>query len=363
VVVATACAPATHDRGFVSETATGTIAIVNLDEARVEQRIEVGLLPHNLVLSPDGRTLYATVVGSQAIAVIDTRRGALRETWLTAPVPSRRDDGSLIQPHVDTGAFGHTTCYDCHRDGGARPRYVGGRPFALRLSVDGARLFVAHLNTGELAVLDTATGARLAATALAPAGEVKEPASLDLLGDELLVSMRATQPTTVSGLIRRLDPETLAVRGDTPSGANPVELRALPSLGIAAVTRFDSDLLSELDASGEVASVKVANGPLGVTLLGGDRLLVLGYYSNAVSVVDLRRGLADTWALVQDGLPLVNPTHAAVGTESGIAWVVQSGTDARLAAIDLAARRVVRTLPINGLSYDVAIVPGRLLIP
>jgi DNA-binding beta-propeller fold protein YncE len=353
----------TLDRAFVSETASATIAVLDLDKGLVEQRIEVGLLPHNLVLSPDRQTLYTALAGSQSVAVVDTASATLKATWLTAPVPERRDDGSVIQQHLDRGAFTHTTCYDCHRDGGAKPRYVGARPVGLRLSADGARLYVSHLNSGELVVLDTATGARLAATTLAPVGAVKEPAGLDLLGDELYVSMRATQPTHVPGLVRRLDAQTLAVRGDLPSGANPVEVRAAPALGVALVTRFDSNQLSLVNAGGEAASVTVANGPLGVLGLPGDRALVLGYYSNAVSVVDLHGGPADTWSLTLDGTPLANPTHAALGSDPGLAWVVQSGTDAHLIALDLVARRVVRSLPIDALSYDVAIIPGAASTP
>jgi DNA-binding beta-propeller fold protein YncE len=365
VLVLAACGPARPggDRAFVSETATATVAVIDLDQGRVMKRLEVGLLPHNLVLSPDARTLYVSLAGSQAVAVIDTRRAELLGTWLTAPVPGLRADGGVIQPHLDRGAFTHTTCYDCHRDGDARPRYVGGRPVGLRLSADGQRLAVAHLTTAEVAVLDTATGLRVASAVLPPRGEVREPASLDFLGDELLVTMRATQPTQLPGLVRRLDARTLAFRGEQPSGANPVEVRTLPGRGQAAVTRFDADQVSLLDAAGGEAMVTVANGPLGLTPLSGDRLLVLGYYSNSVSVVDLATGLADTWPLTLDGAPLVNPTHAAVGTDPDLAWVVQSGTDGHLLALDLRTRAVLRALPINGLSYDVAVVPGPLLTP
>ena len=361
IVALAACsaAPArTLDRAFVSEANTATIAVVDLDEGRVESRIEVGLLPHNLVLSPDARTLYAVLAGSQAIAVIDTATATLSRTFVTAPVPHTRDDGTVIQPHIDQAAFGHTTCYDCHRDGGAAPRYVGGRPFGLRLSADGTRLFVAHINTGELVVFDPESGARRGAVALAPVGDVKEPTAVDLLGDEALVGMRATQPSRVPGLVRRLDALTLAPRGDIPSGANPVEVRALPALGLALCTRFDSNLVSAVSAAGETATVTVAGGPLGLTPLPDGRVLVLGYYSSSISLLDMARATAQTFAPTRDGLPLDNPTHAAVGTDPDIAWVVQSGTDAHLVALDVAGRRVQRSVPVNGLSYDVAIVRG-----
>lgn len=356
------CVPATSrtsaDRAFVSEAATATIAVVDLDEGTVRRRIEVGLLPHNLVLSPDGRTLYTALAGSQAVAVVDTQSETLRTTWLTAPVPERRDDGSALPAHAERDAASHTTCYACHHDGGAKPRYVGARPVALRLSADGARLYVANLNSGELAVLDTITGERLGATTLTPSGSVREPAAVDLLGGELYVTLRAVQPSRVPGLVRRLDAQSLAPLGELPSGVNPVEVRSASSLGVALVTHFDSDQLSVLRDGREAARLTVASGPLGVLPLPGSRALVLGYYSNSLSLVDLAGNTTETWAPTRDGKPLANPTHAAMGTEPGVAWVVQSGGDSHLVAVDLASREVLKSLPINGLSYDVAIVRG-----
>src|SRR3954454_1411365 len=63
--------PPPADRVFVSQAGSSTVALVNAKSGAIETRIEVGMLPHNLVLSPDRRTLYAVLVGSQAIAEID----------------------------------------------------------------------------------------------------------------------------------------------------------------------------------------------------------------------------------------------------------------------------------------------------
>lgn len=355
-----ACAPApqTGDRAFVTEAATASIAVIDLDSGALRRRIDVGLLPHDVALSPDGRTLYAALAGSQAVAVIDTDTESLRATWTTAPAPARRADGSAIGEHASERGAPSRSCHSCHRDGGAKPRYVGARPVALALSADGARLYVGHLNTGELLVLDTSTGDRVAATA-AVAGPVHELAGLARLDDVLYLTYRATPPSHAPGFVRRLEASTLAPLGDVPSSSNPVEVQAVPSLGLALVAHFDSDQLSLLRDGAEVASLTVANGPLGVLPLPGDRALVLGYYAQALSVVDLAGGQSETWPLTFGGRRLSNPTHAALGSDGRIAWVVQSGSDAHLLGVDVEAKRVVRTMPINGLSFAVAVVPSR----
>src|ERR1044071_4828069 len=170
--------PEAHDRIFVSQAGSATIVAIDAASGAIEARIEVGMLPHNLVLSPDRSTLYAAVVGSQAVAEIDVATARLRRTMRTAPVPATRADGTVIQEHVDRGAFDHATRYDCHRPGGARPTYAGARPFGLLLSPDGSHLIVSHLRTSDIAILDLASGRVETTIALAPAGAATEAVAL-----------------------------------------------------------------------------------------------------------------------------------------------------------------------------------------
>jgi hypothetical protein len=99
-------APAvTSERVFVTQAATGTLLAVDAASGESLARIELGMLPHNVVVSPDRRTLYVALVGSQAIAEVSVETLSLRRTMLTAPVPEKRADGSVIQAHVDGKAF------------------------------------------------------------------------------------------------------------------------------------------------------------------------------------------------------------------------------------------------------------------
>jgi len=375
VAAAAACARgAPADRIFVSQAGSQTVAVFDGATGDLERRVEVGLLPHGLLLSPDGRTIYVAAVGSQSIAEIDVASGTLRRTYLTGPVPVRKADGTTNQAHLEQGAFsGHTTCFDCHSGapGGALPRYVGARPFGMLLSADGSRLLVSHLrpsepdrlgvDSGSVAVIELAPGALERTVALAPAGAATEAVALAQVGGEIWVIIRPPQPSAEPGVVRRLDPVALSGLGDSPTGSDPVALLPLPARGTVLVSNFVSATVSERSsADGAVLrDLVAAPGPLGLLLLpGGNRVLALDYYFNSISFLDLDGGPTATIPFARATTSYANPTHAALASDGESAWVVSGGTEGRLLQLDLATRSIVRELALDGLSFGVVVAPG-----
>ena len=86
------------------------------------------------------------------------------------------------------------------------------------------------------------------------------------------------------------------------------------------------------------------------------RALVLNYYSNSVSVVNLETRSSQTVALTLNGKSFVNPTHAALAPDGRSAYIVSSGTDGNLLVFDLQRLVVTRAIAIDGLSFDVVVV-------
>jgi len=352
---------ASGDRVFISQAGSSTLLAVDAASGRTAARIEVGMLPHNLVVSPDQRTLYAALVGSQAIAEIDVATLSLRRTLLTAPVPDRRADGSLIQPHFEQDAFTASTCFGCHHVGGAEPKYAGDRPFGLLLSPDGGRLYVTHLRASRLTVLDLDAGEIESTRSLAPAGAATEVVAIDRLGDELWVALRAPQPSTQPGALRRLRADTLEAIAELPAGPDSGALLALPERGRVLVSDFASNTVTmheaDDDGGGSPLQFEAAPGPLGLLRLDENSVLSLDYYSNAVSFLDLESGSAQTLPLEHAGLPYANPTNASLASNRRSAWIVSSGTDGHLLELDLSSRTIARDISIDGLSFGVAVIP------
>jgi streptogramin lyase len=88
------------------------------------------------------------------------------------------------------------------------------------------------------------------------------------------------------------------------------------------------------------------------------RVLTLDYYSNAISFLDLDAARSDTLPLALGATPFVNPTQAALSGDQRSAWIVSSGTDGHLLQLELSSRRILRDVPIDGLSFGVAFVPA-----
>ncbi|WP_027883591.1 YncE family protein [Meiothermus rufus] len=340
---------------LVSQAGSSTVAVVDPVQGRTIKRITVGGLPHRMVLNRDKNKVYVVLVGSQAVAEVDVQRLLVSRTFLTAPVPERRSDGSLIQPHFEQNAFTKTSCFTCHNPGGARPFIVGERPVGIAFSSDHSRLFVSHIRQGRLSEIDLGRAEVVRAVNLPPSGSASEAADVARVGSRLVVALRPRQPSTEASAVRWLDEATLDPLFEAPTGSDPAFM--LPWGEGALVSNFESDTLSLHVPGSSPKSYTVTPGPLGLLAVGSGKILSLNYYSNAVSLVDLASGQAEHHRLELGGRVFVNPTHAALSPDGRRAYIVSSGTEGHLVVFDLERRQAIQAIPIDGLSFDVVVVP------
>jgi hypothetical protein len=353
---------AAEDRVFVSLPGAAAVEIIEPQGAGSLGRTEVGMLPHNMVLSPDGAQLYVALVGSQAIAELDTETGELLRTFLTEPVPEHRADGSVIEAHLAQDAFAYTSCYACHRggEGGARPAIVGTRPFGLIVSEDGERLLVSHMHSGNLTMIGRASGEILETVHLPPTGEAHQAVDLAQVGDYLFVSVRPPQPTHHPSYIRKLDARTFETLWKVPTGADANVLLADPEREQVLVSNFETNTVSAFKIDGSMQVYTVGPGPMGLTLLpGGRHLLVANYYGDSASVVDLETGAVTTSALALGEARFANPTHGALASSGRRAYLVSAPVRGHLLTVRTDALEVEGAIPIGGLPFDVIAVPKR----
>ncbi len=152
-----------NGRAYVTLAGADEVAVVDLAEAKVIQRITTGKYPHGLRLSPDGTQLYVATVEEGAVSVIET--ATLTETARIpvgkAPVQvgftpsgaqvyvSLRDENRVAV--IDTASREVTNRID-----------VGPNPIQMIATPDGAFVYVANQGTdtnpnNTVSVIDTAT--------------------------------------------------------------------------------------------------------------------------------------------------------------------------------------------------------------
>ena len=346
---------------YISKTAGQSVLLFNATEGKITREIKVGMLPHNFKLSLDASKFYVVLTGSQAIAELNTATGEVLRTFLTEPVPKIRADNSVIQGHIDKDAFSHTTCYDCHRagSGGPTPAIVGSRPFGIVISKDGNTMYVSNGRSGNLSVIDIATGALKKLVPLPPSGTAREPTDIALLDDQLFVTLRPPLPSTAAGAVRRLDVDSLSVLSDTPTGANAGVILADAGSHQIYASNFETNTISRFDTKGVLLqTVTVGSGPFGLRFLPEQKqMIVANYYANSISLINLADNQTQTIPLTFNGKTYANPTHVALDANRRTAFIVSSGTVGNLLTFDLQTQQVTRAVPIGSLPFDIMTVP------
>ncbi len=190
---------------YVSNEDVGQISAVDLTTGKVRATVEVGSEPEGVAVSEDDRTVYVTCETSNSIYVVDARdmkvraqiptgkrpraiylesqthRGyatdefaaaltvfdtqdfkavgaiALGDAGVVRPMGIASADGRKL--YVTTGRFGALLEVDPQTQRVVRSvEKVGQRPWGLALSHDGARAYTANGPSGDVSVIDVASG-------------------------------------------------------------------------------------------------------------------------------------------------------------------------------------------------------------
>ncbi|MBO0699062.1 MAG: beta-propeller fold lactonase family protein, partial [Zavarzinella sp.] len=140
---------------FVSDWAGRQVFVIDPAELRVIRKIPVGEHPNQMALHKDGR-LFVACASSNAVSVIDTKRGHVIETISTALFPKAPE---------------------------------GSTPDALTLSPDGETLYVANADNNCVAVIDVEAPRKSAVKGFIPTGWYPTAVAVTPDGKSLLVGV------------------------------------------------------------------------------------------------------------------------------------------------------------------------------
>ena len=226
----------------------GEVWVIDTGSEAVVDKIQVGMHPAHVVLTPDGRFAYVTNGGDNTVSVIDT----------------------MAQRQIGTIA-------------------VGAYPHGIRLSPDGKQAYVANLKGATVSVLDT-EGRKEAAQI--PVG--KGPAQVGFTADGRLAFVSLSEEDKVA----LIDPVTRKVISKVAVGTVPIQVYATPDSRTLLVAnqgtrKKPGTTVSVVDLATlkTARTIETGSGAHGVAIdRDGRYAYVTNIYANSVAVIDVNAG-------------------------------------------------------------------------
>ncbi len=178
-----------------------SLTVLNLPERRVAKTVTLGAYqrPHGIAFLPDGQRLLVTAEAQKALLVVDWRHGR-------------------IERAIETGQeVSHMVVYEAQR----------------------GRAFVANIRSGSVTAVDVARGERIK---IIPTGAGAEGLGLAPDGREVWVSNRAADRISI------IDTETLTVVDTLACAAFPIRLKFTPDGRYVLVSNARSGDVAVFDA-------------------------------------------------------------------------------------------------------------------
>lgn len=311
-------------RVYVSNEASGDLSVIDPETRAETQRVVLGKRPRGLVASPDGRTLYIALSGSPA--------GGPNVDESKLPPPDKRADGIA---EVDTATL---TVRRIHR-GVSDPEQVVVSP-------DGARLYVASEDTGQLVVMDARGGSVIASIAV---GGEPEGVAVSPDGATVLVTSEADNAVAI------VDARTLAVTASVKAGARPRNAVFTRDGKRAFVSGETDASVNVIDIAARTLARRATLGDASVRPMG----VVL---SPAEDRVFLTTGRGGTLAAL-DANTLANARSVAVGprpwglaiSPDGAQLYTANGASNDVSVVDAATLTVVARVKVGERPWGVAV--------
>ena len=228
---------------YVAENLADTLAVIDVESKKIEQRLPAEKYPYAVTVSPNGKVFVSSWGGSTVSVFASQGTGALNRT---------------------------------------RTITVGRHPSALHLNRGGSRLFVTSATTNEIEVIDTRSETLIARLADAPPsntqGSTPNALALSEDGTKLFVAEADNNAVAVFNLSRRVADEKNARGGDQLIGRIPVEWYPTALL-------MTSDRLFVLNGKGEGTRPNPQFRQSGQKLEDGNPDYTLGQLNGSLTVL------------------------------------------------------------------------------
>ncbi len=144
---------------YASSDGDSKVSVIDTSTDTVKQVIEVGQMPHGLAITPDGKEVLVAVFGTSTVAFVDT---ATNQVVAHVAVPNPHNIAVSPDGHTayvaaqKPGAFG-LTIFDVGKRTQIGNVPLDKTPRALNFSPDGKELYFTEAGVNAVQVLDTAS--------------------------------------------------------------------------------------------------------------------------------------------------------------------------------------------------------------
>ncbi len=298
-------------KAYVGNFKDNTVSVIDTSTSTVVATIPIAAGPHGMVITPDGRRLFASSDGSSTISVIDTLVDRVTGTVEVGKSPH----GLALVPGKDlllVAVNGEDKIAFVDTAKLAVVATVGvGKPHTIGVSPDGKAAYVSSQVPGRFAVaiIDLATRTVLRTIPLD-----KTPRDLEYSFDGKVYFTEAG-----ANAVQVLDPASDKIVAEIPTGVSPhyVNHPRNTMFGMAIVQGPGELFLFDPKTNKPVRSIKVGDQPHWLAVSGdGKTAYVTNEGSNTLSIVDIASGKTVTIAVGNQPRKVVVQTSAAGATVS-----------------------------------------------
>jgi YVTN family beta-propeller protein len=298
---------------YVADEESSTVSVIDAASFKKIGSIAVGLGPHNVQVSPDGKMVWVTnngepvsaaekmpsagvgapggghsaMPGSGAVWAIDAATDAV-----VAKVPVCKDPAHVVVTsdgrfaYVANGGDNSISLVDTAAQRVVATIPVGAMPHGMRLRPGGKEAWVANLGGATVSVIDTRTRKQVARIAVG-----QGPAQVGFTPDGRLGFVSLSKEDRVAVI----DPASRKVLRKVAVGAVPIQLYATPDSRLLLVANQGSRekpgktvSIIDLVSFKSVATIETGLGAHGVVIdHEGRQAFVTNTYVNTVSVIDI----------------------------------------------------------------------------
>lgn len=245
---------------FVANLSSNDLHVIDTTTLQVRAHIETAIQPLDMALSPNGKTLYATNSGTNALTIVDIALGQARTVVLASTIEGLYGVAATADEIFTTDIAGSRVLV-LSPQGRITDRIpVPPKPRSLALAPDGQTLYVTSMDTGQLTAIRVADATIARATDLGVSGTFAIAASSD--GRKLYLTAHE------EGALLVVDAASGTLHKKLAIGRNPRSIAFSPDGRQVYVTSSFSNEIHIVDARRDSVIGRYATGqnPRGIAL-------------------------------------------------------------------------------------------------